>query len=249
MNINAMNLHDLLRRRIARIEGRGEYSLPADPGLRTPALAAFGLSALDEVLGGGLAAGTLHEVAGPAGAGLCLRLAPAARPLFWLGTEAGFATAGLPHAPGLEGLGLDLRRLFCLVLPRAEDVLWAAEEALRCRAVGAVLVELPGPGKAADLTATRRLSLAARDGGGFAFLVRHQATAEPSAAATRWTVAPVPGPVDGFGGLGETALDLTLTKNRRGPCGRWTITWRRDDRRFTLATPADPAAVPLRRAG
>ena len=69
------------------------------------------------------------------------------------------------------------------------------EEALRCRALACVIAELTGEGAVADLTATRRLALAAREGisaqnSGFGLLIRHRTTSMPSAAATRWEIAP-----------------------------------------------------------
>jgi protein ImuA len=50
-------------------------------------------------------------------------------------------------------MGLSLRRLIVLRVPRPRDALWAMEEALQCRAAGAVVTELMGDD--GDLTATR----------------------------------------------------------------------------------------------
>ncbi|PWR25916.1 hypothetical protein DKG74_02910 [Zavarzinia aquatilis] len=238
----AMTTQDQLRQTIARLEA-------AAPGSRAggrAGLARFGIAGLDDALGGGLAAGCLHEWAGPAGTGLCLRLMADALPgpLLWAGTSAGFRTAGYPYGPGLSGLGLDPGRLHLVLAREAAEALWAAEEALRCPALAAVVLELPGDGRAADLIATRRLALAAREGGAFAFLVRHRALTAPVAATSRWRIAAAPGPADGLGGLGATAFDLHLTKNRHGPTGRWRIVWSRDDRCFSLAAPPLDLAAP-----
>src|SRR5205085_11701473 len=104
------------------------------------------------------------------------------------------------------------------------DALWAMEEALRCRALSCVLAELPA-GAEIDLTASRRLALAARDSGALSLLLRHRLTPEPSAAATRWRIAAAPSAPDDYGGLGRTRFELSLTKNRRGPVGRWIVEW------------------------
>ncbi len=117
------------------------------------------------------------------------------------------------------------RRSVSLVLRarRAVDALFAMEEALKCRAVASVIAELPDD--SADLTATRRLSLAARDHRGLGLLLRHRSSSMPSAAMTRWNVAAASGPRDDFGGIGTTSFLLSLVKNRRGPCGRWNVAW------------------------
>ena len=115
--------------------------------------------------------------------------------MLWIGTDYAVTEGGGPYGPGLDLFGVASAQLVVLRVPKPVDVLWAMEEALRCRALSCVIAELTGEGAVADLTATRRLSLAAREGAsartsGFGLLVRHNATAVPSAAATRWQIAP-----------------------------------------------------------
>ena len=141
------------------------------------------------------------------------------------------------------------------------DVLWAMEEALRCRALACVVAEMTGQGEAADLTATRRLALAAREGAGslgpgaqnsgLGLLIRHKVTSLPSAAATRWEIAGALSRPDALGarcgGLGRARFDLSLRKNRRGPSGRWIIEWDHHERAFQPALPVGVAATALDR--
>ena len=228
-----------------------------------PALA-LGVRALDDALGGGLARGAFHELVpeGPlhfgAAAGFALALVALTRreaPVLWVQTDFAALEGGALYGPGLDLFGLPMERLVTLRVTRPIDVLWAKEEALKSRAVAAVLAELPGDGAVADLTATRRLALAAREGGGFGLLLRHRASPVASAAATRWEVAGHPSESDAYG-LGRTALSLTLTRNRRGPCGRWIVCWDHHERAFTPlslgvaeAARDRPDRAPLVRAG
>ena len=90
-----------------------------------------------------------------------------------------------------------------------------------------------GPeGAPADLTATRRLSLAARTGGGLGLLLRQKKFASATTAVTRWEVAGAPSKPDRFGGFGRTAFDLSLDKNRCGRCGRFIVGWDHEARTF-----------------
>ena len=84
--------------------------------------------------------------------------------VLWIATDYAAGEGGGPYGPGLDLFGLASARLLVLRVPKPVDVLWAMEEALRCRALACVIAELTGDGAAADLTATRRLALAAREG-------------------------------------------------------------------------------------
>jgi protein ImuA len=218
---------------------------------------------IDAVLGGGLVCGALHELAPTAplqlvaATGFAVALAALAGgqrgQTLWISTDYAAAEAGGPYGPGLDRFGLASARLLVLRVSRAVDALWAMEEALRCRALASVIVELAGDGAVADLTATRRLALAARDGlggpgRGLGLLLRHRPAASPSAAATRWQVAADLGRPDAFGGLGVTRFDLTLRKNRRGPSGRWSIAWDHHEHAFHAALPVGVAAPALNRS-
>jgi protein ImuA len=215
------------------------------PGLHEPErVLSLNVPGIDAALGGGLARGAVHEFAPAApihltsAAGFAIALAALAGgergETLWIAPDFAVMEGGGPYGPGLDLFGMTAARLLVLRVPRAVDALWAMEEALRCRALAGVIAEL-AEDSIGDLTATRRLVLAAREGGGMGFLLRHRASAIPSAAATRWTIAASPSRPDRFGGLGRAAFDLSLVKNRRGPTGRWTITWDQHERSFQAA--------------
>src|ERR1700694_4138233 len=108
---------------------------------------AFGIASLDAVLGGGLEAGALHEIAAareaeiPAATGFALILAARNRgPLVWIAEDMALAENGAPYGPGLDDLGLAPERLIAVAAAKSRDVLWAMEEALAGAAgPGAVL--------------------------------------------------------------------------------------------------------------
>lgn len=226
-------------------------------GVSPAAMLALGVEAADTALGGGLELGRLHELAplSPlhigAAAGFALALATLARKdrrLIWVQQDFAGLETGKLYGLGCELFGFSAAKLFVVRAPRVRDALWAMEEALRTRAVSAVVGELCEEGKGADLTATRRLALAASQGGGLALLLRHRSTHVPNAAATRWEVTAARGANDGLGGLGRTGFALSLTKNRRGACGRWIVQWDHHEHRFqALSRGVD--APPLHRSG
>jgi protein ImuA len=225
-----------LRHQVAQIEA--DAPTLADTARSVP----LGVAAIDAALGGGLAFAALHELApalpihSGAAHGFAVALAALMRgSVLWVETDFGRMETGAPYGPGLARNGLALDRLVLLTVPRAIDVLWAMEEALRSRAVTAVIGEVPDDRTLDEGTATRRLSLIARESGGFGLLLRARSSPAASAAATRWQVAAAPGAQDQFGGLGRTTFALSLTKNRRGACGRWLIAWDHDERVFRPA--------------
>lgn len=213
----------------------------------------LGLTRADGLLGGGLARRALHEIspAAPVHLGAACGFALAVAVLATKGRSSGRDTlliqtdmvrleTGVPYGLGLDLFGLPSRRLLVLRARRPIDALFAMEEALKCRAIASVIAEMPND--AADLTATRRLSLAARNHDGLGLLLRHRSTSMPSAAMTRWDVTAAAGERDAYGGLGSTAFQLSLVKNRRGPCGRFRVAWSHHERAFVEADPVAMAA-------
>lgn len=252
-----------LRQALATLDNDKGFSL-AEEELRP-----LGLPAVDAVLGGGLACAALHELAPAApaqfgtAAGFALALAAlhtaGGRSALLIQTDFAALEAGAPYGPGLDCFGLPMERLIVLRVPRPVDALWACEEALKSRGVAVVIAELPEAGEAADFTATRRLTLAARAGGGLGLLLRHRPLPIATAATTRWQVAAAPSTPDRFGGLGPTAFDLSLNRNRRGRCGRFIVCWDHHECLFLpqtlsvgVAAAADDGSIdprPLARAG
>jgi protein ImuA len=204
-----------------------------------PGALPLGIAAIDDVLGGGLARGALHEIAAAsedhltAATGFALGLAARGRTrLVWIAEDMALAESGAPYGPGLDAFGLAPERLLTVSAARPRDLLWAMEEALRCRAVGVVIGEVRD--SAVITVALRRLSLAAAEGGALALLLRSAPLREASTAATRWIVGAAP----------KTCLAARLTRNCRGPLGSWILKWSDSDERFLLATPAQSVAAP-----
>lgn len=217
-----------------------------------PCSRALGVPDIDAALGGGLACAALHDLsAAPmhlgAAAGFALTLAARApekaKQALWIATDFGSQETGALYGPGLDLIGLDSSRLLVARVARPVDALFAMEEALKCRALSTVIAEINNE---VDLTATRRLSLAARAGGALGVLLRHMPSGSPSAARTRWDVAAAPSVPDELGGLGRTAFRLSLVRNRRGPCGTWTLTWDHHERVFSALSVGVAAEAPDR---
>ena len=196
-----------LRARIGALEG-----LPSLTARTSGAAVPLGLAALDDCLPwGGLPTGGLHEIrAGRAtipGAalgfsGFCLGRMAAARPgrLVWL------TLSDHLHPPGLADLGVPVDRVLLVRPARSAELLWAAEEVLRCRGVAGLLAETG----AIDFKQARRLSLAARNSGVPGLLLNQGANLGPP--LTRWQVSPVPS--EATVGVGPWRWRLTLSRCR-----------------------------------
>lgn len=225
-----------LRRTIAALEAGGPRDRQKAP--RPPVT--FEIKALDEMLGGGLASATVHEIVASAGGdlsaatGFACAVAARTKRKHVLLIQHDFTAweGGNPYVPGLAEFGLSLAHFTHLRVGHTDDALWAMAEALKCRAFAAVIGEFPANSNALDLTVTRRLILAAQQGDGLGLLLRHAGTLTTNAATTRWQVAARPSVSDEFGGLGIPVFDLELTKNRFGPCGHWTLGWNQHEQRF-----------------
>lgn len=190
--------------------------------LLTGKICSFGDPTLDAALPwGGLPAGSLHEMVGYALAvtgflGAYLGQVRPSRPILWITPEQQI------YAPGLAAFGLDHRRLTIAWARRAQDRLWAFEEALRTPGYAAVVAEIDG----ADLTATRRLQLAAESGHGLGILIRRDTAV--SAALTRWRIEPALS--DGC----NPRWTVSLERCRGGQPASWLVDWDHASLHFRL---------------
>jgi protein ImuA len=207
-----------LRARIARLDRSGG-GVAAEAGGGIPLC-----EAVDAALpGGGLSRAAVHEVlaAEPgAAAGFCaLVLARAGGTVLWIAAE--------PDAwpPGLARFGLSPADLVLVQAPRPVDGLWAMEEALRCPGVAGALLVL----RTLDLTAARRLQLAAEAGGAVGLLLRPDEEGEAggaSAALTRWRIGALAGTGATAHDLGDPRWQLDLLRCRGGKPASWRVVWR-----------------------
>jgi protein ImuA len=241
---------DALRRRIARI-GRDAASSSCT-GERPPVR--FGLDEIDAALPwSGLRAGALHELLGHGAdteygtvpsllaAGLLANHGGPDAPVLWAMRRTDL------FPPGLAAAGLHPRRL--ILAECGSDVAAVMEEALRHPGLCAVVGELDGP---LDLTASRRLQLAAEGSGVVAFAVRRSSRFDdpvllaPSAAASRWRVSALPAADAGWLGRPRWRLELLRCRDS-GLSSSWILDG--CDARGRLGRPAAPAPAGASLAG
>lgn len=236
---------DFLHRRIAAIETRGGAG-PASPssGLHRddrPRVSLGERCSLDWMLNGGLCRGALHEIV-PAGVGdaaaafgfataLAARFAAKAGPpssLVCILEQGAERETGAPYGPGLLLHGIDPSRLVLVHARDAKESLWSMEEALKCRALAAVIAEIRALEKAYDLTASRRLVLAAQKSGTPGLLLAPKmargASLFSSGAETRFEISSRTGahipPASGRLPLpGLASWSIRIVKARAGPHG------------------------------
>lgn len=198
----------------------------------------FGVAALDSLWPeGGLPRGALHEIAGAEpGLGSFAAVTGFAAAL------VGRLGAGRPasavlwcargrelYGPGLAAMGLGPQHLIVAETRGDKDLLAAMEEGLRSGVLAAVVGEV----EHMDLTASRRLQLAAEKTGCMALVLRrpakrpgkHGRADAPIAAASRWRVGPAPSSgLQDFHQIQAAHLwRLELVRSRCGAHGSWIV--------------------------
>lgn len=233
----------------------------------------LGIGLIDAALGGGLACGALHELAAaretetPAATAFALavaarllrqsgrfanrppsgqaaeRMIPTDRAVLWIADDLSLFENGVLYGPGLDQTGVAPERLIAVAAPHCRDVLWAMEEALRCRAVGTVIGEIRT--RAVEQTAMRRLSLAAAAGDTLGLVLRPLPDNAPSSFVTRWIIEAASSRHFSSSQkcpIGPPRLSARLVRNRRGHLGEWIVEWNSVEQRFELATDSESMA-------
>jgi len=219
------------------LDGIGEPL--AEAVLIAPAMST-GIAAIDSALPwAGLPRG-VHEIAAslndPAGVGFAaILLAARPGPILWCRSRRTAVESGSLYGVGLARFGLAPERVIQVEADKPADLLWAMEEGLRAGKYASVV----GEGAAPDLTASRRLQLAAESRGGVALLLSACPRAPsvgrspPLACMTRWLAASAP-TIPEAGGPGGPRWALELRRCRGG--GRpqsWIVEW--DDATLSLS--------------
>lgn len=194
----------------------------------------------------------LYEVvagSGHTGAAVGFGLAFAAQKLastshsavLWVREGAAARETGTPYGPGLTALGLPPDRLLLARLRTRTDALRAALEGARCAALGAVVLETTAH---IDLTASRRLKLAAEKSRNTVVLVRLSAHPVSNAVQIRWSVCGAALPAQREADQ-RPAFEVTLLKHPRGrPERRCIVEWDHERHCFAETLSLPVAAVP-----
>ena len=144
--------------------------------------------------------------------------------------------SGAVYGPGLSALGLEPERLALVRVRNEVDAFRVIDDALRSGALTTLVAEL-WSGEGVDLSLTRRFNLSAEAHGVLAVLAMRE-PAPQSAVLTRWRVGAAVSAAEIVRAaqrgrrprLGRPALQLSLTRNRRGAArgprlGEWCVEW------------------------
>lgn len=228
----------------------------ATPPSSLAGVLAFGMPVIDSWLKGGLRRDGVHEFyVAPesepgAAAAVALLLGARAcagkRPLMWL-RIAGGRSGGRPYAPGLVEMGMNPDTVLLMEPPDLDALLIAGVESVRHGGASAVVLEVHGRAPRLDLTASRRLALAAERSGAIVLLVRSGAAPVSSAAHSRWEVASAPSAALATNAPGHPVFDLKLLRQRGGPDGLHVqLEWNREQAVFRTPLSGSAPAVPAR---
>ena len=159
-----------------------------------------------------IARSRVHEVTGRAADGFVLSVIGSAQNtkeagnIIWTGRQGRIASL----CPLAMTRFFDPARLITCGCISRKEILWSAEQALRSKGAGIVVIELTrGP----NLRESRRFQLAAEAGGTLGLILIERG-AQSSAAQTRWLCEPDNG-----------MWRWELMKNKAGQRGSWHVKW------------------------
>jgi protein ImuA len=123
--------------------------------------------------------------------------------------------------PALKSFGIRPDNIIFIYLKKEKEILWAMEEALKCKGLSAVI------GEVQDLSfnASRRLQLAIEQSQVTGFIVRRNPrNLNTTACLARWKITSLPGelPAD-MPGVGFPRWNVELLKVRNGKPGSWQV--------------------------
>lgn len=189
---------------------------------RTHAVLPFGVPEVDACWPDGFPIAALHEVSGaPTAAGFTAATAFTAALGARLKRNVLWCTTGHElYAPGLAGLGLPPSRLLIATARTEADVLAVMEEGLRHTSLACVVGEITK----LDLTTSRRLQLASEKSGVMCVSLRKpHRDIEPTAATSRWRIAPMSAAAHVIPQAGRARWQVELLRARSGHTGSWNI--------------------------
>ena len=210
-----------LRDSIRRLENGAAHHWPALP---------FSVSEIDGRLpGGGLALGCLHEVAG-GGSGAIDGAAAAAFAAGIAARSGGQVMWCLTKAdlfpPGIADAGLTPDRLLRVIAADDKELLLAFEEGLRHGSISAVVGEVAR----LDMTASRRLQLAAETTGALGIALRRWRRevdaadfGQPTASRTKWRVTEIPTEDLPVNGVARARWALELMRVQGAECADFIV--------------------------
>lgn len=106
---------------------------------------------------------------------------------------------------------------------RERDVLWAAEEGLKCKGIAAVIAEV----SCLTFMQSRRLQLAVEASKATGFIVRGDGyKPSPTICTALWQIRSQPSQTEpGLPGVGFPCWQVELLKVRNGKPGKWIVEW------------------------
>lgn len=126
--------------------------------------------------------------------------------------------------PSLTWFGIAPERIIFLDVSKEQDVLWAVDEALKCKGLSAVVGEV----KDLDFTASRRLQLAVEQSMTTGFILRNNLKKlNTTACVSRWKLSSLASEAfEDLPGIGLPKWHVELLRIRNGRPGSWNVQWR-----------------------
>lgn len=123
--------------------------------------------------------------------------------------------------PALKSFGIAPDRIIFIDFQKEKEILWAMEEALKCKGLSAVIGEM----QELNFTESRRLQLAVEQSRVTGFILRRNPkTINTTACLTRWQITSTQSELEeGMPGVGFPRWNVELLKVRNGHPGKWQI--------------------------
>jgi protein ImuA len=174
--------------------------------------ASFPLGAIHEFISTGI-----EDAAATSGfvAGLISSLMNSNGALIWISASRTI------FPPALKSFGISPDRIIFIDLRKEKEIMWAMEEALKCKGLFAVIGEM----QELNFTSSRRLQLAVEQSRVTGFILRRNPRSlNTTACVTRWKITSLSSElVDDMPGVGFPRWNVELLKVRNGRPGTWQI--------------------------